>query len=154
MKITKERIDMPGFALFKGAASQENSAKLTDGFRSAAIDAEFFQDGGKWAAQIESTGSVGEALYLKYGSITAGLLPVKRPGINQDHIGVSLYAKEPVFFGKMTISFKIEWGMDGKSYRTAFWQIFKSMVLADNAASAIKAFNTDYTEFIVNKIFV
>lgn len=144
MKITKERIDMPGFALFEGAASQENSAKLTDGFRSAAIDAEFFQDGSKWAAQLESTGSVGESLLLKYGSITAGLLPVKLPGVDQDYIGVSLYAKVPVFFGKMLISFKIKWGMSGKSYRTAFGQIFKSMVLADNAASAIKEFEKNY----------
>lgn len=144
MKITKKRIDMPGFALFKGAASQEDSAKLAHGFRSAAVDAGFFQDGSKWAAEIESAGTAVETLHLKYGSITAGLLPVKLPGISQDYIGVSLYAKVPVYFGKMMINFKIEWGMSGKSYRTAFGQIFKSMVLADNAASAITEFNKNY----------
>jgi len=157
MKITKEKINQPGFALFKGAASQEDSANLTHGFRSAAVEAGFFHGDSKWTAAIETAGSAVETLHLQYGSITAALtpikalIPIKVP--DKEYLGVTLYATAKVFFGSPLLNLEIKWGMSGKSYRTALGQIFKSMVLADKAASAIKEFNTDYKKFIVSKVF-
>ena len=72
---------------------------------------------------------------------------------DKEYLGVTLYATAKVFFGSPLINLEIKWGMSGKAYRTALGQIFKSMVLADNAASAIKAFNTDYKKYIVSKVF-
>lgn len=152
MKITKEKINQPDFALFKGAASQEDSANLTHGFRSAAVEAGFFHGDSKWTAAIETAGSEVETLHIKYGSITAALTPIKVPG--KEYLGVTLYATAKVFFGSPILNLVIKRGMSGKSYRTALGQIFKSMVLADKAASAIKEFNKNYKKFIVSKVFV
>ncbi len=154
MKLTKETINLPGFVLFRGAISKEESAKLTHGFRSAAVEAGFFRGDSQWTAAVETAGSAVETLHLRYGSITAALLPVKLPDFNHDYLGVTLYATADVFFGKPMLNFEIKWGMSGKAYRTALMHIFNSMVLADNAASAIKAFNTDYKKYIVNKVFL
>lgn len=152
MKLTKEIINLPGFILFRGAVSNEDSAKLTHGFRSAAVEAGFFHGDSKWTAAVETAGSEVETLHLRYGSITAALLPVKVP--NNEYLGITLYATADVFFGKPMLNIEIKWGMSGKAYRSALMHIFNSMVLADNAASAIKAFNTDYKKYIVNKVFV
>lgn len=151
MKITKEKINQPGFALFKGAASQEDSTKLTHGFRSAAVEAGFFHGDSKWTAAIETAGSEVETLHIEYGSITAALTPIKVP--NKEYLGVTLYATAKVFFGSPILNLEIKRGMSGKSYRTALGKIFNSMVLADKAASAIKEFNKDYKKFIVSKVF-
>jgi hypothetical protein len=157
MKLTKEIINQPGFALFKGAASQEDSAKLTHGFRSAAVETGFFRGDSQWTAAIETAGSEVETLHIEYGSITAALtpikalIPIKVP--DKEYLGVTLYATAKVFFGSPLLNLEIKWGMSGKSYRTALGQIFKSMVLADKAASAIKEFNKNYKKFIVSKVF-
>lgn len=152
MKLTKETINLPGFVLFKDAVSQEDSATLTHGFRSAAVETGFFRGDSQWTAAVETAGSEVETLHLRYGSITAALLPVKVP--NNDYLGITLYATADVFFGKPMINIEIKWGLSGKSYRTALMHIFNSMVLADKAASAIKAFNTDYKKYIVSKVFI
>lgn len=152
MELTKETINLPGFVLFRGAVSKEDSAKLTHGFRSAAVESGFFRGDSKWTAAVETAGSEVETLHLRYGSITAAILPVKVP--NNDYLGITLYATADVFFGKPMLNLEIKWGMSGKSYRTALMHIFNSMVLADNAASAIKAFNADYKKYIVNKVFI
>ena len=152
MKITKEKINQPGFALFKGAASQEDSTKLTYGFRSAAVEAGFFRGDSQWTAAVETEGSAVETLHLQYGSITAALTPIKVP--DKEYLGVTLYATAKVFFGSPLLNLEIKRGMSGKAYRTALMHIFNSMVLADKAASAIKEFNTDYKKFIVSKVFV
>ena len=152
MELTKEIINLPGFILFRGAVSNEDSAKLTHGFRSAAVETGFFRGDSQWTAAVETAGSEVETLHLRYGSITAALLPVKVP--NNEYLGVTLYATADVFFGKPMLNIEIKWGMSGKAYRSALMHIFNSMVLADNAASAIKAFNTDYKKYIVNKVFV
>lgn len=148
MKLTKEIINLPGFVLFRGAAPQNDSAKLTHGFRSAAVEAEFFHGDSKWTAAVETAGSAVETLHIKYGSISAVVVPHK------ETIGVSLYATAQVFFGSPLLNLDIKWGMSGKSYRTALMHIFNSMVLADNAETAIKAFNTDYKKYIINKVFL
>lgn len=147
MKLTKEIINLPGFILFRGAISKEDSTKLTHGFRSAAVEAGFFHGDSKWTAAVETAGSAVETLHIKYGSISAVVVPHK------ETIGVSLYATAQVFFGSPLLNLDIKWGMSGKSYRTALMHIFNSMVLADNAETAIKAFNTDYKKYIVNKVF-
>lgn len=147
MKLTKEIINLPGFVLFRGAVSKEDSAKLTHGFRSAAVEAGFFHGDSKWTAAVETAGTNVETLHIKYGSISAVVVPHK------ETIGVSLYATAQVFFGSPLLNLDIKWGMSGKSYRTALMHIFNSMVLADNAETAIKAFNTDYKKYIVNKVF-
>lgn len=147
MELTKETINLPGFVLFRGAVSKEDSAKLTHGFRSAAVEAGFFRGDSKWTAAVETAGTNVETLHIKYGSISAVVVPHK------ETIGVSLYAMAQVFFGSPLLNLDIKWGMSGKSYRTALMHIFNSMVLADNAASAIKAFSTDYKKYIVNKVF-
>lgn len=152
MELTKETINLPGFVLFRGAISKEDSAKLTHGFRSAAVETGFFRGDSQWTAAVETAGSADETLHLRYGSITAALLPVKVP--NNEYLGVTLYATADVFFGKPMLNLEIKWGLSGKSYRTALMHIFNSMVLADNAASAIKAFNTDYKKYIVSKVFI
>lgn len=152
MELTKETINLPGFVLFRGAISKEDSAKLTHGFRSAAVEAEFFRGDSKWTSAVETEGSAVEPLHLRYGSITAALLPVKVP--NNEYLGITLYATADVFFGKPMLNLEIKWGLSGKAYRTALMHIFNSMVLADNAASAIKAFNTDYKKYIVSKAFI
>lgn len=151
MKITKEKINLPDFALFKGAVSQEDSAKLTHGFRSAAVESGFFRGDSQWTAAVETEGSAVETLHIEYGSITAALTPIKVP--DKEYLGVTLYATAKVFFGNPLLNLEIKWGMSGKAYRTALMQIFNSMVLADKAASAIKEFNTDYKKYIVNKVF-
>lgn len=147
MELTKETINLPGFVLFRGAVSKEDSAKLTHGFRSAAVEAGFFHGDSKWTAAVETAGTNVETLHIKYGSISAVVVPHK------ETIGVSLYATAQVFFGSPLLNLDIKWGMSGKSYRTALMHIFNSMVLADNAETAIKAFNTDYKKYIVNKVF-
>lgn len=147
MKLTKEIINLPGFVLFRGAAPQKDSAKLTHGFRSAAVETGFFRGDSKWTAAVETAGTNVETLHIKYGSISAVVVPHK------ETIGVSLYATAQVFFGSPLLNLDIKWGMSGKSYRTALMHIFNSMVLADNAETAIKAFNTDYKKYIVNKVF-
>lgn len=147
MELTKETINLPGFVLFRGAVSKEDSAKLTHGFRSAAVEAGFFRGDSKWTAAVETAGTNVETLHIKYGTISAVVVPHK------ETIGVSLYAMAQVFFGSPLLNLDIKWGMSGKSYRTALMHIFNSMVLADNAASAIKAFSTDYKKYIVNKVF-
>lgn len=152
MKLTKETINLPGFVLFRGAISKEESAKLTHGFRSAAVEAGFFRGDSQWTAAVETAGSAVETLHLRYGSITAALLPVKVP--NNDYLGITLYATADVFFGKPMLNLEIKWGLSGKAYRTALMHIFNSMVLADKAVSAIKAFNADYKKYIVNKVFI
>lgn len=151
MKLTKEKINLPGFILFRGAAAREDSAKLTHGFRSAAVEAGFFRGDSKWTAAVETEGSAVETLHIQYGSITATLTPIKVP--DKEYLGVTLYATAKVFFGSPLLNLEIKWGMSGKSYRTALGQIFKSIVLADNAASAIKEFNKDYKKYIVSKVF-
>lgn len=151
MKLTKETINLPGFILFRGATSQEDSAKLTHGFRSAAVEAGFFHGDSKWTAAVETEGSAVETLHLQYGSITAALTPIKVP--DKEYLGVTLYATAKVFFGSPMLNLEIKWGMSGKTYRAALMHIFNSMVLADKAASAIKEFNTDYKKYIVNKVF-
>lgn len=152
MELTKETINLPGFILFRGAISKEDSAKLTHGFRSAAVETGFFRGDSQWTAAVETAGSEVETLHLRYGSITAALLPVKVS--NNEYLGITLYATADVFFGSPMLNLEIKWGMSGKAYRSALMHIFNSMVLADNAASAIKAFNTDYKKYIVNKVFL
>lgn len=152
MKLTKETINLPGFVLFRGAISKEESAKLTHGFRSAAVETGFFRGDSQWTAAVETAGSAVETLHLRYGSITAALLPVKVP--NNEYLGVTLYATADVFFGKPMLNLEIKRGLSGKAYRTALMHIFNSMVLADKAVSAIKAFNADYKKYIVNKVFI
>lgn len=152
MELTKETINLPGFVLFRGAISKEDSAKLTHGFRSAAVETGFFRGDSQWTAAVETAGSAVETLHLRYGSITAALLPVKVP--NNDYLGITLYATADVFFGKPMLNLEIKWGLSGKAYRTALMHIFNSMVLADKAVSAIKAFNADYKKYIVNKVFI
>lgn len=147
MKLTKEMINLPGFALFRGAVSKEETAKLTHGFRSAAVEAGFFHGDSKWTVAVETAGTDVETLHLKYESISAVVVPHK------EYLGVTLYATAKVFFGSPMLNLEIKWGMSGKSYRFALGHIFNSIVLADNAASAIKAFNTDYKKYIVNKVF-
>lgn len=147
MELTKETINLPGFVLFRGAVSKEDSAKLTHGFRSAVVEAGFFHGDSKWTAAVETAGTNVETLHIKYGSISAVVVPHK------ETIGVTLYATTKVFFGSPLLNLEIKWGLSGKSYRTALMHIFNSMVLADNAETAIKAFNKDYKKYIVNKVF-
>lgn len=148
MKLTKEMINLPGFVLFRGAVSKEDSAKLTHGFRSAVVEAGFFHGDSKWTAAVETAGTEVETLHLKYGTISAVVVPRK------ECLGVTLYATADVFFGNPMLNLEIKWGLSGKSYRTALGHIFNSIVLADNASSAIKAFNADYKKFIVKKFFL
>ena len=147
MKLTKEMINLPGFVLFRGAVSKEDSAKLTHGFRSAVVEAGVFGSDSKWTLAIETAGTVVETLHLKYGTISAVVVPHK------DNIGVSLYSTRNVFFGNAILNIEIKLGLSGKSYRTALGHIFKSVVLADKATSAIDEFNKNYKRFIVNKVF-
>lgn len=148
MKLTKEMINRPGFALFKDATTPENSAKLTHGFRSAVVEAGFFHGDSKWTAAVETAGTEVETLHLKYGTVSAVVVAHK------EYLGITLYATANVFFGNPMLNLEIKCGLSGKSYRTALGHIFNSIVLADNAASAIKAFNTDYKKFIVKKFFL